>query len=199
MTEMNGPGAPEGDTGAAATPPEPEAPPAPQVNSSDIPDAPPASTEPPAFAESPASPAVEPAAQPPSPPPPAPVVPAPVPVPTQAPAAAPAAAPVRRGRSLSGTLSRIVAFLFGILQALLFVRIVLLLLNANLDNEIVDWVISVTEPFVAPFRGILGQDEITGAQGSVLDIAAIVALIAWTLVETLIVSVLGLFGRRRGR
>lgn len=147
----------------------------------------------------PAEPAFAAAAQPPSPPPPAPVVPAPAPIPTPAPAARPAAAPVRRGRSLAGTLSRIVAFLFGILQALLFVRIVLLLLNANIDNEIVNWVMSVTEPFVAPFRGILGQDEIAGAQGSVLDVAAIVALIAWTLVETLIVSVLGLFSRRRGR
>lgn len=199
MTETNGPGEPGGDAGAAATPPGPESIPAPQGNPSDTPDAPPAPTEPPAPAEPPAAPASAAPALPPSPPPPAPVVPGPAPVPTQAPAAYPAPAPVRRGRSLAGTLSRIIAFLFGILQALLIVRIVLLLLNANIDNEIVDWVISVTEPFVAPFRGILGQDEITGAQGSVLDVAAIVALIAWTLVETLIVSVLGLFRRRRGR
>jgi len=52
---------------------------------------------------------------------------------------------------------------------------------------------------VAPFRGILGQDEITGAQGSVLDVAAIIALIAWTLVETLIVSVLRAVQAASGR
>ena len=199
MTEMNAPGEPGGDAGAAAAPPGSQTPPAPQVNPSDIPDAPPEVTAPPAPTEPPASPAIAAAALPPSPPPPAPVAPAPVVAAAPAPVTYPAAPPTRRGRSLAGTLSRIVAFLFGILQALLIVRIVLLLLNANPDNEIVDWVLSVTEPFVAPFRGILGQDEITGAQGSVLDVAAIVALIAWTLVETLIVSVLGLFRRRRGR
>jgi hypothetical protein len=58
-------------------------------------------------------------------------------------------------------------------------------------------IIKVTEPFVAPFMGIFQLDEVTGKNGSVLDIAAVVALIAWTLIETLILSVLGLFGRRR--
>jgi len=110
--------------------------------------------------------------------------------------APPPAAPARRGRTLAGTLTRIVTFFFGILQALLILRIVLLLLNANPDNEIVAAIMSITEPFVAPFRGMFQLDEVTGAKGSILDIAAIVALVAWTLIETLIVSVLGLFRRR---
>jgi len=37
-----------------------------------------------------------------------------------------------------------------------------------------------------------------GSQGSVLDIAAIVAIIAWTLVELLIMAILNL-GARRSR
>ncbi|MCJ7710402.1 MAG: YggT family protein, partial [Chloroflexi bacterium] len=132
-------------------------------------------------------------------PPPAP--PPPV-VPAAAPVTAPVAAPVapvqppaitaRRSRGLAGTLARIVTFLFGILQALLIVRILLLLLNANADNEIVSVILNITEPFVEPFRGMFQLDELTGEQGSVLDIAAIVALVAWTLIETLIVSVLRL-------
>jgi uncharacterized protein YggT (Ycf19 family) len=134
---------------------------------------------------------------PPGPPPAAPVA-VPVAVAVTAPVAPapPPAAPARRGRSLAGTLARIVTFLFGILQALLILRIVLLLLNANQDNEIVAAILSITEPFVAPFRGMFQLDEVTGANGSILDVAAIVALVAWTLVETLIVSVLGLFRRR---
>ncbi len=140
-----------------------------------------------------------------TPPPAPPAAPPPV-VPAPAPVAAPAAAPVtpaqapvtpaRRSRGLAGTLARIVTFLFGILQALLIVRILLLLLNANADNEIVSAILNITEPFVEPFRGMFQLDELTGEQGSVLDIAAIVALVAWTLIETLIVSVLRLFGRR---
>ena len=134
------------------------------------------------------------------------VTPPPAPPPPVVPAAAPVAAPVaaaqppvvtaKRGRGLAGTLARIVTFLFGILQALLILRILLLLLNANTDNEIVTAILNVTEPFVAPFRGIFQLDEVTGQQGSVLDIAAIVALVGWTLIETLIVSVLRLFDRR---
>ena len=134
---------------------------------------------------------------PPGPPPAAPVA-VPVAVAVTAPVtpAPPPAATAQRGRSLAGTLARIVTFLFGILQALLILRIVLLLLNANQDNEIVAAIMSITEPFVAPFRGMFQLDEVTGAKGSILDIAAIVALVAWTLIETLIVSVLGLFRRR---
>lgn len=134
---------------------------------------------------------------PPGPPPAAPVA-APAAVAVTAPVAPapPPAATARRGRTLVGTLARIVTFLFGILQALLILRIVLLLLNANQDNEIVAAILSITEPFVAPFSGMFQMDEVTGANGSILDVAAIVALVAWTLIETLIVSVLGLFRRR---
>ena len=89
-----------------------------------------------------------------------------------------------------------VAFLFGVLQTLLILRIVLLLLNANPDNNIVDWIYSVTQPFVDPFLGMFQMDSVTGQKGSVLDVAAIVALVAWSLIETLIVSVLRLFDRR---
>ena len=122
--------------------------------------------------------------------PPAPVVAAPV-------AAVPVAvaAPPKK-RSATSTISKIVAFLFGILQALLVLRIVLLLLVANQDNAIVSWVLSVTDPFVEPFRGVFNLDEIEGQRGAVLDVAAVVAIIAWSLIETLILSVLRLIGRR---
>ncbi len=140
-----------------------------------------------------AAPTLPPAGPPPASPPPV-VAPAAVPVITTT-AVAPAMVPQRR-RTLSGTIGRIVALLFGILQALLILRIGLLLLNANQDNDIVAWVLSATDPFVEPFRGIFNLDEVTAQQGSVLDIAAIVALIAWSLIETLILSILRLFGRR---
>jgi len=135
--------------------------------------------------------------------PPAPVVPAaqvpdqgPVAPPVAVAAPAPAPVPTPRGRTGVGTASRIIALLFGILQALLIVRIVLLLLIANQDNEIVAWVMSITDPFIEPFRGMFSLDSVTGQRGSVLDIAAIVALVAWTLIETLILAVLRLFDRR---
>ena len=54
----------------------------------------------------------------------------------------------------------------------------------------------MTDPFVEPFRGMFRLDEVSGAGGSVLDVAAIVALIAWTLVEALVLGIVALADRR---
>ena len=91
---------------------------------------------------------------------------------------------------------RVVVFAFGVLQALLILRIILLLLVANQSNDIVSFVLGVTDPFVEPFIGMFDLNRVTADQGSVLDIAAIVALIGWTLVEALILAALRIFSRR---
>jgi hypothetical protein len=92
--------------------------------------------------------------------------------------------------------TRIVTFLFGLLQALLILRIVLLLLVANAGNDIVRLVFNVTQPFVEPFLGMFALNRVAADQGSVLDIAAIVALIGWTLIEMLILAAVRIFSRR---
>lgn len=93
-------------------------------------------------------------------------------------------------------LSRFVIFLFGLLQVALILRIILLLLVANPGNDVVALILDVTAPFVEPFRGMFALDRVTADQGSVLDIAAVVALIGWTLVEALILAALRIFDRR---
>jgi uncharacterized protein YggT (Ycf19 family) len=97
--------------------------------------------------------------------------------------------------SAGDVLRRVVAIAFGILQALLILRIILLLLVANRDNGVVQFVLSVTDPFVEPFRGMFQLDRVSARNGSVLDVAAVVALIGWTLVEALVLAVLGVFRR----
>jgi uncharacterized protein YggT (Ycf19 family) len=92
--------------------------------------------------------------------------------------------------------SRIVMFAFGVLQALLILRIILLLLVANPGNDVVSFILGVTDPFVEPFIGMFQLNRVTADQGSVLDVAAIVALIGWTLVEALILAALRIFSRR---
>jgi len=103
---------------------------------------------------------------------------------------------VAAGPSGATTAARIVTFAFGILQALLILRIILLLLVANPGNGIVDAIFSITQPFVEPFIGMFSLDRVTSGQ-AVLDVAAIVALIAWTLVEALILAGLRIFQPRR--
>lgn len=102
----------------------------------------------------------------------------------------------RSGPTAGEVVRRLVMLLFGILQALLIIRIVLLLLVANHSNDVVALILGVTDPFVEPFRGMFQLDKVTAGR-SMLDLAAVVALIAWTLIEALIVAVLGL-GARRG-
>jgi uncharacterized protein YggT (Ycf19 family) len=94
------------------------------------------------------------------------------------------------------TIRRIVWLLFGVLQAMILLRIVLLLLNANESNDLVSFITGVTDPFVEPFRGMFRIDEVSGASGSVLDVAAIIALVAWTLIEALVLGIVSLADRR---
>ncbi len=196
MTDPERPAEPESAAPDAAEPaspvqPEPASPPQPEP-ASPVEAAPepevstPVEAAPPLMAAPTATQAVAAPAQP----EPA-AAPEPAPVPAQ-----PAPRPARGRPTLLTTVTRLVTFLFGVLQALLILRIVLLLLVANEENDIVSTILSITAPFVDPFRDMFQLDTVTGDQGSVLDIAAIVALIGWTLLEGLIVSLLRVFDRR---
>jgi uncharacterized protein YggT (Ycf19 family) len=91
---------------------------------------------------------------------------------------------------------RVLSLLFGILAVLLGLRILLLLLVANQTNAIVDFVFSITEPFVAPFRGIFALNEVSAGDAT-LDIAALVALVGWLLIYLLLMAILRLGDRDR--
>lgn len=103
---------------------------------------------------------------------------------------------VASGPGGASLAARIVTFVFGILQVLLILRIVLLLLVANAGNDVVKLVFNITQPFVEPFLGMFALNRVAADQGSVFDIAALVALIAWTLVEMLILAAIRIFARR---
>ena len=92
-------------------------------------------------------------------------------------------------------MQRTAALIFGIVQALIILRIVLLFLIANRDNEIVRAILAVTDVMVEPFRGMFSLDRVGSAIGAVLDVAAVVALVGWTLIEGLALAILRL-GRR---
>jgi len=89
---------------------------------------------------------------------------------------------------------RIVVLVFGLIQLVIGARIVLLLLDAREANPIVSAILNLSQIFVAPFAGVLGTDSLNAA-GSVLDIAAIVALVGWTIIELILIWALGLFRR----
>lgn len=92
----------------------------------------------------------------------------------------------------TGMVERLVIWLFGLIQLLIVLRIVLLLLAAREGNPIVSFVYSITDLLVAPFRGILGINEIASG-ATALDVAAIVALVGWTVLELVILGLVRIF------
>jgi YGGT family len=101
---------------------------------------------------------------------------------------------VRRRPSGAEVARRVVVFAFGIVQVLILLRIVLLLVGANDDNALVAAIYDISGLFVAPFEGVMGRDSVRNA-GAVLDIAAVVALIGWTLLEGLILAAISIARR----
>ena len=91
---------------------------------------------------------------------------------------------------------RIVVLLFTILLVLIVLRIVLLALGASSQNALVDFIYTFTEFFVAPFYGIFPIDRVTPNGPGTLDIAALVALVGYFLLQLLILAILAIGERR---
>lgn len=91
-------------------------------------------------------------------------------------------------------IRRGVVLVFGIIQVLIGLRIVLLLLNAREGNDLVSFILNMSQLFVAPFVGIFNTDALR-ASGSVLDIAAIAALVGWTILEAIVLWAVNLLRR----
>lgn len=90
---------------------------------------------------------------------------------------------------------RIVSTLAGLfLTFLLFMtgaRFVLLLLNANKENEIVDWILSRSDFWVKPFFNLFDlKDQAVGDTGGVVEPASLIAFIVYAVVGSLVVAVL---------
>lgn len=97
--------------------------------------------------------------------------------------------------SASTVGSRVAVALFGVIQGLLLVRIALLLLDAQRENGVVAAILDVTRLFVAPFEGMFRTDALQ-AGGSVLDVPAVTALVAVTIIELVVLAVLRIPRRR---
>jgi len=89
---------------------------------------------------------------------------------------------------------RIIVLVFGLIQIVIGARIVLLLLDAREANGLVSGILNVSQLFVAPFEGILRANSLNAA-GSVLDVAAIVAFVGWTILELIVIWAVGIFRR----
>jgi hypothetical protein len=89
---------------------------------------------------------------------------------------------------------RIVVLVFGLIELFIGMRVVLLLLDARTTNGLVAGIMNLSGPFVAPFEGILRTNSVSTA-GSILDVAALLALAGWAVVEMVVFWVLATFRR----
>jgi hypothetical protein len=100
----------------------------------------------------------------------------------------------RTGPGGSEMARRIIVLVFGLIQVVIGLRIVLLLLDARTGNALVSGILDVSKIFVAPFEGILNSNALT-AGGSTLDVAAVVAFVGWTILELIALWAVGIFRR----
>jgi YggT family protein len=81
--------------------------------------------------------------------------------------------------SATARVVKIVYFLFGTLELLLLVRVILRLIGANAENGFASLITSLTAPFVTLFANLV-EDPVLSAT-STLEITTIVAMIAYAI------------------
>lgn len=101
---------------------------------------------------------------------------------------------VERGRG-AARVSQVVDYIFYLIYALLAMRFLLALLAANSRAGFVQFVVAITNPFYAPFRGIV-RSPATG-EGHTLMVPIIVAIIAYVILHLAINGLLRMLAHRK--
>jgi hypothetical protein len=73
---------------------------------------------------------------------------------------------------------QVIYFIFGVVEALLAIRFVLLLLGANEASGFVRLIYGLSQPFVLPFQGIFGAPSF---EGSVIEWSSLVGIVVYLL------------------
>lgn len=104
--------------------------------------------------------------------------------------------PEREQRIFSFKITELIWLLFGILEALIALRIGLLLIGANPNSPIVALIYGVTYLFLFPFMGLVSSPAFGNM---VLEISSMFAMLVYGLVAWAVVRVVWLiFYRPRG-
>src|SRR5579859_2220607 len=78
---------------------------------------------------------------------------------------------------------QLVYWIFGLIEGLILIRFILKALGANPSAGFAEFMYGITAPLVLPFSGLFGNPS---AQGSVLELHSIVALVVYALLAWLI-------------
>jgi uncharacterized membrane protein len=101
---------------------------------------------------------------------------------------------VERGRG-AARVSQIVDYIFYVIYALLGMRFLLALLAARSSAGFVQFIVTVTNPFYAPFRGIVASPRTD--EGHTLLLPIVIAIIAYALLHLAINGLLRMLAHRK--
>ncbi len=101
---------------------------------------------------------------------------------------------VERGRG-AARVSQVVDYIFYVIYGLLGMRFLLALLAARSTAGFVQFIVTVTNPFYAPFRGIVASPSTD--QGHTLLLPIVVAIIAYVLLHLAINGLLRMLAHRK--
>lgn len=85
---------------------------------------------------------------------------------------------------------QIVMFLFGLLEVLLALRVVLHALGANESNTFANAINAVTQPFVALFANLFSNLLLSAA--AVLELTTIIAMVVYAVIAWLVARIIWL-------
>jgi uncharacterized protein YggT (Ycf19 family) len=92
-------------------------------------------------------------------------------------------------------VSQIIDYLFWLLYTLLFIRLLLVFFSANSWAGFVRLINNLTNPFYAPFRGIVSNQPVEG--GFTLAIPILIAMVVYALLHFAINKLLRVMAYRR--
>jgi hypothetical protein len=92
--------------------------------------------------------------------------------------------------SSTGRIVNITYFLFGILELVLVLRVILHIVGANPDNSFANFIYGLSSPFVGLFASLM-QNPALGTTG-VLEITTIIAMVVWAIVAWIVARLIWL-------
>ncbi len=78
----------------------------------------------------------------------------------------------------------IVYFLFGALELVLLVRVILHLVGANAENAFANFIFQLSSPFTALFSTLVQNPTLSST--ATLEVTTVIAMIAWAIVAWLV-------------
>ena len=101
---------------------------------------------------------------------------------------------VQRSRGLA-RVSQVIDYIFYVIYALLGMRFLLALMAARSNAGFVQFIVTVSNPFYAPFRGIVASPRTE--QGHTLLLPVVVAIISYVILHLLLNGLLRMLAHRK--